>query len=312
MKNNKNKKLTLIILDENETKTLNISRSLFNFIQPFIFFGFFSVVGLSLLIFFSLSVFILHYSYLKKNYYNYTNAKHTLIKSYFRKEKELEFTKQELLKLLKQKEAITNSKLDLQRLKNYLRERGVHIKPTYKGDLGKISSNRQNVGGPLNLNKSHIDINKNIKDVSVNMLEIKSMYEASRKIPMGYPYIGLITSLFGYRRNPISNSGKEFHRGLDIKGPYGDDVRSTADGIVYFAGKGGGYGNIIKIKNGFGYSTFYGHLSKIFVKTGAVVKAGDVIGKIGSTGRSTGSHLHYEVRKNDEPINPELFLTISD
>ncbi len=100
----------------------------------------------------------------------------------------------------------------------------------------------------------------------------------------------------------------QFHKGLDIAVPYGSDVRCAATGTVIFAGEKGGYGNCIIISHGNGLATLYGHLSEILVKTNEQVKVNTVIAKSGNTGRSTGPHLHYEVHKNNTPVNPKLFL----
>lgn len=128
--------------------------------------------------------------------------------------------------------------------------------------------------------------------------------------PMRYPHLGTITSGYGHRENPFSGENVETHKGLDIRANYGDVVKSTANGKVVFAGRRGGYGNCIVIKHGNGFETYYGHLSKILVKVNENVIAGNNIGKAGSTGRSTGPHLHYEVHKNGKVINPRSFLTL--
>jgi murein DD-endopeptidase MepM/ murein hydrolase activator NlpD len=117
----------------------------------------------------------------------------------------------------------------------------------------------------------------------------------------GWPSRGSISSRFGYR-------GREFHTGLDIASPTGTPVSAADSGTVTFAGWSGSYGKIIKINHGNGYETWYAHLSSIDVSVGQKVSKGEVIGKVGSTGRSTGPHLHFEVRKNGTPQNPLSFL----
>lgn len=128
--------------------------------------------------------------------------------------------------------------------------------------------------------------------------------------PMGYPYLGPITSGYGHRENPFTGENVESHKGLDIRASYGDLVKSTANGKVIFASMRGGYGNCIVIKHGNGFETYYGHLSKILVRVGDVIIAGNNIGKVGSSGRSTGPHLHYEVHQNGKVVNPRSFLTL--
>ena len=129
--------------------------------------------------------------------------------------------------------------------------------------------------------------------------------------PLGAPFPGAITSTFGHRENPFNGSGIETHKGLDIRGPMGAPVRAMANGVVIFAGRRGGFGNCIMIKHANGFETLYGHLSKILITNGQQIKIGDQIGNIGSTGRSTGPHLHYEVHKDGQRINPQTFLNFN-
>ncbi len=127
-------------------------------------------------------------------------------------------------------------------------------------------------------------------------------------IPLGFPVKGVMTSGFGVRKNPFSGSGYEVHTGVDLKANKGDKVRSPANGKVVFAGWKGGYGNCVIIQHTHGYETLYGHLSKIEVKSGKQVKVGETIGLVGSTGRSTGAHLHYEISKQGKRLNAATFL----
>jgi len=139
---------------------------------------------------------------------------------------------------------------------------------------------------------------------------LKRMIRLVGFTPMGYPHKGRISSNFGHRENPFTGESIERHKGLDIKGRHGELVKTTASGTVKFASRKGGYGNVVIVAHGNGFETYYGHLSKISVKQGQSVIAGDIIGKIGSTGRSTGPHLHYEVHKNGKILNPKSYLTL--
>lgn len=122
------------------------------------------------------------------------------------------------------------------------------------------------------------------------------------------PSLGTITSFFGIRTDPVYE-GTEKHCGIDIAGPLWSPVIGTADGIVSFAGWGNRYGNLVVIDHGkFGIQTIYAHMQKIVVRRGDHIIAGQKIGYIGSTGKSTGPHLHYEVRKNGIPVNPIPYL----
>lgn len=127
-------------------------------------------------------------------------------------------------------------------------------------------------------------------------------------VPTLWPVVGEITGHFGERLDPFSGEGA-FHAGMDIASHYGDPVRATADGVVTEAGgERSGYGRLVIIDHGFGVSTWYGHLSAFKIQAGMHVKAGDVIGLEGKSGRSTGPHLHYEVRIYNTPVNPWRYL----
>lgn len=130
--------------------------------------------------------------------------------------------------------------------------------------------------------------------------------------PMGYPKISSMTSSFGFRSDPFNSEHAEFHPGIDFRGERGDAARVTANGRVVSTGWMGGYGNCVRVAHSNGYETLYGHLSRITCRVGQQVSVGDKIGEIGSTGRSTGNHLHYEVRKDGKPVNPVKFLTLNN
>jgi len=125
--------------------------------------------------------------------------------------------------------------------------------------------------------------------------------------PSIWPVAGWLTSSYGTRTDPFTND-KDFHPGLDISADYGVPVLATADATVSSAGPNGAYGNMVMLDHGFGIVTKYGHLSRIAVMGEQRVKRGDVIGYVGSTGRSTGAHLHYEVWMNGQLTNPMTLL----
>ncbi|MEO6655128.1 MAG: M23 family metallopeptidase [Pyrinomonadaceae bacterium] len=127
-------------------------------------------------------------------------------------------------------------------------------------------------------------------------------------LPTMWAHLGKINNEFGFRRNPFGGRAYEFHPGMDIDGERGDLVTAPANGIVISAGYKGGYGNMIEIDHGNGLTTRYGHLSKIEIAVGDTITRSQLIGYIGSTGRSTGPHLHFELRLNDKSINPRHFL----
>jgi murein DD-endopeptidase MepM/ murein hydrolase activator NlpD len=121
---------------------------------------------------------------------------------------------------------------------------------------------------------------------------------------LSWPVTGTITSPFGWRSNPFGGGSPEFHQGLDIAAPSGTTVTAAAGGTIIMAQWYGGYGNYILIDHGGGMSTGYGHLSAIYVSNGQTVTHGQAIGAVGSTGQSTGPHLHFEVRINGKPVDP--------
>jgi len=128
--------------------------------------------------------------------------------------------------------------------------------------------------------------------------------------PNLWPVEGQVTASFGERIDPFNGEGA-FHSGVDIGSSYGHPIIAPADGVVTFTEQLGGYGKAIMIDHGNGISTRYGHLSGFAVTAGQAVHRGDVIGYVGSSGRSTGPHLHYEVRINDTPVNPYKYLRMT-
>ncbi|MEI6156753.1 MAG: M23 family metallopeptidase, partial [Atribacterota bacterium] len=126
-------------------------------------------------------------------------------------------------------------------------------------------------------------------------------------VPMRWPTWGKVTSSYGWRRDPFTGR-KGWHTGVDIAAPQGRNVVATADGQVIFAGWNGNYGRCVIVQHQFGYETVYGHLAWIKVKEGDNVSKTEIIGKVGSTGRSTAPHLHYEVRKYRNIVNPWPYL----
>lgn len=127
--------------------------------------------------------------------------------------------------------------------------------------------------------------------------------------PTGWPVRGYVTDGFGTRADPFGG-GHEIHSGLDISTTFGTAIEATADGIVIFAGNYAGYGNVVVIDHGYGVTTRYGHMSRIDTTAGQRVHRGMQIGAVGSTGRSTGPHCHYEVRLHDRPVNPLNYLSV--
>lgn len=162
-----------------------------------------------------------------------------------------------------------------------------------------------NSGGPYQLTMTESEEEQNKIEAELRRIEATSN---KASLPTMWAHLGKINNEFGFRRNPFGGRTYEFHAGMDIDGERGDQVMAPATGTVIKAEWQGGYGNLIEIDHGNGLVTRYGHLSKIEIAVGDVVQRGQLIGLIGSTGRSTGPHLHYELRLSDKAINPRRFL----
>ena len=126
-------------------------------------------------------------------------------------------------------------------------------------------------------------------------------------VPSGMPVKGYISSGFGGRVHPRSGKYKG-HQGVDIPGKTGTKIKAVAGGVVIKSERVSGYGNMVEIKHADGLTTLYGHNKKNIVKKGDIIEKGDTIALLGSTGRSTGPHVHFEVRKNDNPVNPMRYI----
>lgn len=160
-----------------------------------------------------------------------------------------------------------------------------------------------NMGGPVE--KGEDDLVELSAFYKKQLADLESKLDG---LPLGRPHHGRITSPYGYRRNPFTGRGREMHSGVDLKGRTGDPVKATAKGKVSFAGWKGAYGYVVMVKHKNGYETRYAHLTRTRVKKGQAVEAGDIVGLLGSTGRSTGPHLHYEVVLNNKKLNPSTYF----
>lgn len=167
---------------------------------------------------------------------------------------------------------------------------------------------QQAMGGPFEALSAADGIDPRFERLGLSLARMTVLERALDGIPQVVPAsVQAITSGFGYRRDPF-NGRAAMHAGIDFKGAIGSPIFAAAGGRVTFAGQKSGYGNAIEITHGNGMLTRYAHLSRIGVKVGQQVTAGTTIGGLGSTGRSTGPHLHFEVRINDRAVNPRPFL----
>ncbi|MFL6210809.1 MAG: peptidoglycan DD-metalloendopeptidase family protein [Pyrinomonadaceae bacterium] len=165
-------------------------------------------------------------------------------------------------------------------------------------------------GGPLiKLDAAEIAV---VEQRAVQLEEQLRQYETALRerahVPSIWPVVGELNDGFGGRYDPFGGGGSEFHTGQDIRAATGTPVVAAAEGTVIFANWKNGYGQVVEIDHGNGLTTRYGHLSKIETTVGHEIARGELLGRIGTTGRSTGPHLHYEVRINDNPVNPRAYL----
>ena len=179
------------------------------------------------------------------------------------------------------------------------------------------------LGGPEDTNAKPLPLNADLADniaslrgqfrdeeTRLNVLEqlLLDRRVDNELMPKGYPVAnGYIGSGFGSRTDPMGGS-IEHHLGIDFDAPAGTAIHAVADGVITFVGQRSGYGNVVEIDHGNGYSTLYGHNSRLLVRVGDLVRSGQEIAKAGSTGRSTGPHVHFEVHQNGRPVNPRPFL----
>jgi len=195
----------------------------------------------------------------------------------------------------------------LQRVRSLISDLGLNMAKL------EAATPRGHVGGPYvpvrapTANASAFD--KQLYHVALSRAQVDKLNRTLAMVPYRKPVVGEIelSSGFGVRNDPFVGR-PAMHTGLDFRASTGDPVRATAEGRVTSAGWSGGYGRMVEIDHGNGLATRYGHLSQIDVKVGDVVKTGEVLGEVGSTGRSTGPHLHYETRINGEAVDPQRFL----
>lgn len=170
-------------------------------------------------------------------------------------------------------------------------------------------------GSDIKVSELINNLDRLAREIKFERLSYETIYDAFKNrsdqiqsTPSIRPvYTGFINDDFGYRRDPFTGR-REFHYGIDITTPTGTPVFSTADGVVGEASYQGGYGNVVTINHGYGYSTLYAHLSRISVRLGDAIKRGQKVGEVGVTGRTTGPHLHYEVKQFNINKNPLDFF----
>ena len=204
---------------------------------------------------------------------------------------------------LDQKTGVVNEKLiEIEKLQRKLEKMAGIQSPSRGGSLGPdVSLEGLNLESKMDILSEVLDDKKLELEIFIDDLEVQ--FEYLKSVPDLRPTSGRLSSKFGNRRNPFG-SGIRFHQGIDIASSRGTNILASAKGTVTFAGYKGGYGKAIIINHGHGYTTLYAHNNSLLVNVGDKVDKGDIISKMGSTGRSTGNHLHFEVHKNNQPIDP--------
>lgn len=222
-----------------------------------------------------------------------------------------------------QMKAMTARMVEMQARLIKLDALGEHLAENAKLNLDEFDFKKKApMGGPLN-DLSSLDsgaklmvrlqeINQEIEHKEAELQAIDSLLSGQRSLPQNYlanmpVKTGYITSNFGYRTDPFTGQ-VAFHGGMDFAGEHGTDVFSVAAGVVTWAGPKAGYGNMVEVSHGDGMTTRYAHASRVAVKVGDVVSKGELVAYMGSTGRSTGTHLHYEVLSNGKQIDPATFI----
>ncbi|WP_459789010.1 peptidoglycan DD-metalloendopeptidase family protein [Alteriqipengyuania sp. 357] len=166
-------------------------------------------------------------------------------------------------------------------------------------------------GGPLETVFEDGEIDPRFERLGLSLSRMATLEASLDGVPQVRPTdVAAANSSYGYRRDPFTGRAA-MHTGLDFPGPMGAPIYATAHGKITFVGRRGGYGNVVEISHGQGLLTRYAHMSRFDAKVGQRVEAGDIVGAIGSTGRSTGPHLHFEVRVNGTAVNPRTFLELA-
>ncbi|MBO0662844.1 M23 family metallopeptidase [Jiella sp. MQZ9-1] len=195
------------------------------------------------------------------------------------------------------------------------RQRAVRISSALQAagiEVPAADDSKGGVGGPFVLAARASAFDRSVAELGSALDELKRVSETARKAPLEEPLpASTISSGFGIRVDPFLGR-RALHSGIDFAVPRGRPIQATAAGRVIHAGPAGGYGNMVEIDHGNGITTRYGHMSTISVTVGEEVSRNETIGAVGSTGRSTGPHLHYEIREDGRPIDPERFFRIGE
>lgn len=212
-------------------------------------------------------------------------------------------TKTENEALKRENDAYGNSYSKLKGQISYIEDMSKELARQAKMEPSLDVDQKVGTGGPETvaaLDKSADRLERDVRQINDRL---RSDLLRLASIPTGLPVQGYVTDGFGIRRNPYGGEGREVHEGVDVAVDFGTPVSTTADGLVIWAASYAGYGNLVVVYHSNGITTRYGHLSRVSVEPGQRVKRGDQVGYAGSTGRSTGPHVHYEIRENGQPVD---------
>lgn len=209
----------------------------------------------------------------------------------------------------------TNAETAVQMLTSAIVRIGItprDVLDNYAAELASANDSSRIGIGPMPIAVRN-DFDLQIQRIRTRLRQADSLYNAMLEYPIHRPLPAsrTISSRYGSRLDPI-NRNPSFHGGIDFRAGTGTPIQATADGEVTKAGRSGGYGKVVEIRHSSGLSTRYAHMSAIDVRVGQQVSTGDIVGKVGSTGRSTGPHLHYEIRRNGSTIDPMRFMQTGD
>lgn len=250
----------------------------------------------------------IHSSYisLKEKYNIKTSELNALKKKNEEKDLQIYILKVQTDKLYEKSAQVDNKLMEIDKLQRQLEKMAGIQNPSRGGEITG-SHKLQDIESTDELRILIDTLDFKEKELQNFITDIEKRFEYLETVPDLWPTYGRLTSRFGLRRNPLGR-GRQFHEGIDIANSKGTDIVASAKGIVVFSGYKSGYGRTIIIDHENGYKTLYAHNSSLLVSFGDRVEKGQVIAKMGSTGRSTGSHLHFEVHKDGNPINPLSIL----
>ncbi|MFH4354670.1 MAG: M23 family metallopeptidase [Neisseriaceae bacterium] len=288
--------VTLLILDDGNTKEVKVRRGIVKNFNLIVLGTILFLVSLIVSLFF----FIYNYSYTQ---FVAIENQRLLIKNYELSQKIVSLNNSIENELSNRIDRLDKANVLLDSIKKYLRDKGVSV----DNKLTELATRPEDTWHIKTSLKGRL----HREDDVYNDKQLSFLLGALMSVPLGFPHVGRITSPFGPRIHPITGRNT-FHDGIDISGSYGSPIKATAGGEVIFAGVSNGYGNVVTVRHAYGYTTTYAHLSKIQVRNGQTIDAGEVVGNLGNTGRSTGPHLHYEIRLNNEPIEPMPYLSLKN